>query len=49
MGHAMPQNWVVSQTGANTFSYGSIAAGTYVLVVTDAGGNVKSQVPVKKM
>lgn len=49
MGRVVEQNWSVTKTGTNTFHYGNIPVGAYILMVTDADGNVKSRTPIRKM
>jgi len=49
MGRQVNQNWVVSGNGTNTFHYSNIPPGAYILVVTDADGNVRARTPVRKM
>jgi hypothetical protein len=49
MGRQANQSWNVSREGTNTFHYGSIPAGAYLLVVTDTNGNVKSKAAIRKM
>jgi Secretion system C-terminal sorting domain len=48
MGRSADQNWSVTHDGNSTFRYNNVPAGAYVVVVTDAGGNIKSRVPVRK-
>ncbi|MCD6011990.1 MAG: hypothetical protein K0Q79_1852 [Flavipsychrobacter sp.] len=49
MGRDMRQNWSVARDGTNTFRYEDVPAGSYVLVITDEGGNVKARIPVRKL
>jgi hypothetical protein len=48
MGRSADQTWTVAHDGMNTFRYNNVPAGSYVVVVTDASGNIKSRVPVRK-
>ncbi len=41
-------NLIVKTEGTNTFSYNDLPTGAYILIVSDAGGNVKTRVPVRK-
>jgi Secretion system C-terminal sorting domain len=49
MGNAMEQNWNVTGRSINTFRYNNEAAGAYLLIVTDATGNIKARVSVTKL
>jgi hypothetical protein len=42
------QNWEVYRQGTNTFSLNGVSAGAYVVVVSDANGNVRSRTPLHK-
>jgi Secretion system C-terminal sorting domain len=48
MGREVTQNWNVTSNGTNTFHYNNLPAGAYILSVTDANGNVKARVSVRK-
>ncbi len=49
MGRDMKQNWNVGRDGTNIFRYDNLPSGAYLLVVTDASGDVKARIPVRKM
>ncbi len=49
MGRVVELNWNVTHDGMNTFRYGNIPSGAYLLVVTGNDGNLKSRTPVRKM
>ncbi len=48
MGRTVAQNWTVSAHSINSFSVSNLQIGAYILVVTDANGNVRSRIPVQK-
>ncbi len=48
MGRSADQNWAVTHDGTSTFRYSNVPVGSYVVVITDAGGNIKSRVLVRK-
>lgn len=49
VGRQFNQNWKVAHEGTNIFQYGNVPVGNYLLVVTDANGNVKARMQVRKM
>ena len=49
VGRNMGQNWVAGGQRINSFSYNNVPAGAYLLTVSDANGNVKARVSVRKM
>ena len=49
LGRSADMNWIVTHDGMNTFRYGNVPSGAYILIVTDAQGNIKSRTPVRKM
>jgi len=49
MGRVVEQDWVVTRAGMNTFRYGNVPAGAYLVVVTDSNGNIRDRTPVRKM
>jgi len=49
MGKATPQNWIINNQPVNTFSLRNVPTGSYILLIQDAGGNMKARVPVRKM
>ena len=49
VGRNMQQNWNVGSQKINTFSYSNVPSGAYLLIVSDANGNVKARVSVRKM
>ena len=48
-GRALNQNWTLTGQATTTFRYHNVSAGAYILVITDAEGNVKGRVPVTKL
>ncbi len=48
MGRNIAQGWAVANNGTNTFHYSNVPTGAYIILVTDASGNVKARVPVRK-
>ncbi len=49
VGRNMGQNWVAGGQRINSFNYNNVPAGAYLLTVSDANGNVKARVSVRKM
>jgi len=49
MGRTVHNNWEINSRGINTFSMNNIAAGSYLIVVGDANGNIKARVPMRKL
>jgi type IX secretion system substrate protein len=49
MGHRILQITAANASGVHTLSMNNIATGAYILVVSDASGNVRARVPVRKM
>ena len=49
LGRSAEMNWTVTHDGMNTFRYGNVPSGAYILIVTDAQGNIRSRTPVRKM
>ncbi len=49
MGRDVSQSWTINRDGLNTFRYNNLAPGAYIIVITDAGGNMKSRIPVRKL
>jgi len=49
LGRVVNLNWTVAYDGMNTFRYGNVPSGAYILLVSDEQGNVKSRTPVRKM
>ena len=49
VGRNMGQNWTVGSQKVNSFSYSNVPSGAYLLIVSDATGNVKARVSVRKM
>lgn len=49
MGRPVINNWTVYSQGTSTFSMSSLPSGSYIVIVKDAGGDVKARVPVRKL
>lgn len=49
MGRQASQNWNVTHEGTNTFRYNDLPTGAYILIVTDAQGQMKTRVPIRKL
>ena len=49
VGRNMGQNWTAGGQRINSFNYNNVPAGAYLLTVSDANGNVKARVSVRKM
>lgn len=48
MGHYINTNWSIQPSSLNTFSMDMLPVGNYILVVTDAHGNQRSRIPIRK-
>ena len=48
MGKRINTNWAVKSAGTNSFSLNEIPTGFYLIMVKDATGNVRSNVPFRK-
>lgn len=48
VGRAVNGNWAVRNDGTNTFAVNNLRTGNYIVVVSDADGNIKSRTPILK-
>jgi len=49
MGRRVNINWSVTSAGTNSYQLSNLPSGTYLLAVTDMGGNIRSRTPICKM
>ena len=49
MGRPVISNWTANSQATNTFTLNTVPSGSYIVIVKDAGGEVKARVPVRKL
>ena len=49
MGKTFETGWTVNASGTNAFSSSNMPAGNYIIIVTNASGNVKARIPLRKI